>query len=294
MSIARIICLHISTGHEVVPGLQRTQSDNNMVDLCEEGDGMSQSREILFARTLEEVRAKAREQGNCVSEEQVRQAFAEQQLGEEQMQMVFDYLVKHKVGIGQPVDLDEYLTDEERSYLQDYVNDIAALPVYGSGEIEAFTLSAMAGEEEAQQKLIQNYLRDVIDIAKLYAGQGVFLEDLIGEGNLALAMGVSMLGSLEKPSEAPGMLVRLMMDAMEDYIQENAASEKTDRKIADKVNLVADKAGELAEELHRKVTPEELARETGLSLKVILDACRMSGYKIEDIQLRTCDESDNL
>ena len=244
---------------------------------------MSQKKEILFAQTLEQVRRLAKEQGNCVSEEQVREAFAEQELNENQMQMVFDYLVKHKVGIGQPIDPDEFLTEEERDYLQDYLNEIAALPSYSTGELEAFTISAMAGEAEAQQKLVQGYLKDVVDIAKLYTGQGVFLEDLIGEGNVALAMGVGMLGSLEKSSEAQGMLAKLMMDAMEDYIQENAASAKTDRKVADKVNLVADKARELAEELHRKVTPEELARETGLSLKAIQDACRMSGFKIEDI-----------
>lgn len=244
---------------------------------------MSQKKEILFAQTLEQVRRLAKEQGNCVSEEQVREAFAEQELNENQMQMVFDYLVKHKVGIGQPIDPDEFLTEEERDYLQDYLNEIAALPSYSTGELEAFTISAMAGEAEAQQKLVQGYLKDVVDIAKLYTGQGVFLEDLIGEGNVALAMGVGMLGSLEKPSEAQGMLAKLMMDAMEDYIQENAASAKTDRKVADKVNLVADKARELAEELHRKVTPEELARETGLSLKAIQDAYRMSGFKIEDI-----------
>lgn len=237
---------------------------------------MSQKKEILFAQTLEQVRRLAKEQGNCVSEEQVREAFAEQELNENQMQMVFDYLVKHKVGIGQPIDPDEFLTEEERDYLQDYLNEIAALPSYSTGELEAFTISAMAGEAEAQQKLVQGYLKDVVDIAKLYTGQGVFLEDLIGEGNVALAMGAGMLGSLEKPSEAQGMLAKLMMDAMEDYIQENAASAKTDRK-------VADKARELAEELHRKVTPEELARETGLSLKAIQDACRMSGFKIEDI-----------
>lgn len=244
---------------------------------------MSQKKEILFAQTLEQVRRLAKEQGNCVSGEQVREAFAEQELNENQMQMVFDYLVKHKVGIGQPIDPDEFLTEEERDYLQDYLNEIAALPSYSTGELEAFTISAMAGESEAQQKLVQGYLKDVVDIAKLYTGQGVFLEDLIGEGNVALAMGAGMLGSLEKPSEAQGMLAKLMMDAMEDYIQENAASAKTDRKVADKVNLVADKARELAEELHRKVTPEELARETGLSLKAIQDACRMSGFKIEDI-----------
>ena len=251
---------------------------------------MSQSREILFAQTLEAVRLAAKEQGGCVSEDQVREAFAAQDLSEEQLQMVFDYLVKHKVGIGKPVDPDEYLTDREKNYLQDYLDGMAVLPVYSQGEMEAFTLSAMAGEQEAQQKLMQCYLRDAADIARLYAGQGVLLEDLIGEGNLALAAGVSMLGSLEKPSEAPGMLAKMMMDAMEDYIRENTANEKTDRKIADKVNLVADKARELEEELHRKVTPGELARESELSLKTIMDACRMSGYKIEDIQ----NESDSL
>ena len=70
----------------------------------------------------------------------------------------------------------------------------------------------------------------------------------------------------------------------EEYIQENSSNEKIDKKVADKVNLVADKARELAEELHRKVTPEELALESGISLKTIQDAWRMSGYKIEDLE----------
>ncbi len=248
---------------------------------------MGQKNEVLFAQTLERIRKTAKEQGGCVSEEQVREAFAGQGLTEEQLQLVFDYLVKHKVGIGAPVDPDEYLTQEERNYLQDYLDELAGLPTYSSGQVEAFALSAMAGEAEAAQKLIHHYLRDVVDIAKLYTGQGVFLEDLIGEGNMALTMGVSLLGSLEAPSEVQGMLVRLVMDAMEDCIQENASSEKLDKSVADKVNLVADKARELALELHRKVTPGELAQETGLSLRSILNACRISGFQIEDIEYET-------
>ncbi len=244
---------------------------------------MSQKKEVLFAQTLEAVRAKAKEQAGCVSEEQVREAFAGQGLDESQLQMVFDYLIKHKVGIGKPVDPDDYLTEEERDYLQDYMDEISALPIYSQGEIQAFTIAAMAGEAEGQQKLMQSCLKDVTDIARLYAGQGVLLEDLIGEGNLALARGVSMLGTLEKPSEAQGMLAGMIMEAMEECIRENAANERTDQKIAKKVNLVADKARELAEELNRKVTPEELTRESGLSLKSVMDAWRMSGYKIEDM-----------
>lgn len=243
------------------------------------------NKEVLFAKTLEQVRSLAKEQGNCVSEEQVQEAFAPLGLDNEQLQMVFDYLVKHKVGIGQPVNMDDYLTDEEKDYLQEYLDEIAALPVYTDGQKEAFTIQAMAGDADAQNKLVEIYLPDVVEISKLYAGQGVFLEDLIGEGNVALAVGVTMLGSLEAPSEAQGMLGKLIMDAMEEYIQENLQNEKEDQKVADKVNLVMEKAKELSEDLHRNVTVEELAAETKLSEKSIRDAVRMSGFKIEYIDM---------
>lgn len=242
------------------------------------------NREVLFAKTLEDVRKLAKEQGNCVSEEQVKEAFAALDLDNDQLQMVFDYLVKHKVGIGQPVDPDEYLTDEERNYLQDYLDEIEQLPPYTQGEKEACIISAMAGEMDAQNRLVEMYLPAVIDVAKIYAGQGVLLEDLIGEGNLALAFGTGMLGSLESPAEADGLLGKMIMDAMEDYIQEHAANEKADQKIADKVNKVTEKAKVLSEELHRKVTVEELAEETGMSVKYIEEAVRMSGFQIEYIE----------
>ena len=85
------------------------------------------NKEVLFAKTLEQVRKTAKEQGNCISEEQVREAFAELDLSNEQLQMVFDYLLKHKIGIGQPMDPDKFLTDEEKDYLQEYLDEVAEL-----------------------------------------------------------------------------------------------------------------------------------------------------------------------
>ncbi len=250
----------------------------------------TRGKELWFARTLEQVKQQARVQGSCISEEQVREAFQELELGEEQLGMVFDYLRKQKIGIGEPVDAEEELTEEERDYLRAYMEELEGLPAYSQGQVEGYTIAAMAGEADAQAKLVEIYLKDVADIAKLYTGQGVLLEDLVGEGNLALTFGTGMLGSLEKPEEAQGMLVRMVMNAMEEYIQENASNQKTDRKVARQVNRVADQARELARELHRKVTPGELAQETGLSMESIRDAMRMSGYKIEDID----DAEENL
>ena len=62
-----------------------------------------------------------------------------------------------------------------------------------------------------------------------------------------------------------------------------AEEARKDRKIADKVNKVADAANALYEELRRKVTVEELMAESSFSRKTIEDAVRMSGDKIEAV-----------
>ncbi len=243
----------------------------------------TENKEILFAKTLEQVRKKAKEQGNCIAKEQVEEMFAPLALGEEQMNMVYDYLHQRKIGVGEPVDLDAYLEPEERDYLDAYLEALQELPEVSGGEREAITLSAMAGDGDARNRLIQLYLPEVAEIAKLYAGQGVYLEDLIGEGNVAVTAGVTMLGALEHASEAQGMLGKMIMDAMEDYIAQNAEEVKKDQKILDKVNKVAKAADELYEELHRKVTVEEVMQESGLSRRAIEDAIRMSGDKIDSL-----------
>lgn len=242
------------------------------------------NQEELFAQTLEQVRDQAAGQGGWISDADVQEAFAPLGLSEEQLQMVYDYLIKRKIGINAPVDPDDYLTQEEKNYLQNYLDELEALPEVKEGEKEAVTLSAMAGDMDAQSMLVTMYLPDVAQVARLYSGQGVPLEDLIGEGNLALTMGVSMLGALEHASQAQGMLGKMMMDAMEDLIQEQQNISRADRKMAERINKVSDAAKSLSEELNRKVTVKELADETGLTEKSIRDAMRLSGHKIEYLE----------
>ena len=240
-------------------------------------------QEIEFARTLEEVRKKARAQQNFITKTEVEEAFSALSLSEQQMEMVFAYLRQNKIGVDEPADVDAYLEEEERNYLDTYLDALQAIPKVTDGEREAITLSAMAGDADAVRRLTELLLPEVPQIAKLYTGQGVGLEDLIGEGNVALSLGVTMLGALEHADEAQGMLIRMMMDAMEECIETSAAEEKSDQKIADKVNRVADAANALREELRRSVTVEELMEESGLSRKAIEDAVRISGGKIESI-----------
>ncbi len=237
----------------------------------------------LFTAKIEELVAAGREQGGMVSKEQVEEAALELNLPVSGLNAVYDYLKSKKIGIGEAIDIEEALSKEDRDYLKLYLNELEELTEYSEGEKEAHYISAMAGHLESQTKVIEIMLPQVVDIARLYADQGVPIEDLIGEGNVALSAGVTMLGALESWKEVPGALASMVMNAMEQLISEESDIHKSDEKIVSKVNKVADAARELAESYGRKVTVDELMEETKLSRKTIEDAIRFSGEKIEDI-----------
>lgn len=246
-------------------------------------------REILFAKTLEQVKKQGRMQGNRISKDEVREAFAELSLKEEQLLLVYDYLEKHHIGIddkevSKEAFLEAELTAEETDYLQEYLETLKELPELSSGEREALYLSAMAGERPAQKRLMEVFLSKVPEMARIYAGQGVLLEDLIGQGNVALSEGVAMLGVAENAQDAEGMLAWCIMDAMEKLITEGVESRNADKELEEKINHIADKARELAQDMRRKVSIQELAEETGISEGEIWDAYRLSGYVIEDLE----------
>ncbi len=241
-------------------------------------------REIVFGQALQAVRQKAGAQGNVITGEEVKQAFAPLSLDASQFTMIYDYLKKHGIGVDEPVDTDDWLNDADRNYLQQYLQELDLLQGAAAVEKEEAALLAMAGDAAAKQRLVTMYLPQVADIAKLYAGLGADMEDLIGEGNVALAMGVEMLGALEHVSEVQGMLGRMIMDAMEGHIAENTRSADIGRQAADRVNKVADAARELSGLLLRKVTAEELSAQSGLPLEEVQEAVRLAAGKIEEIE----------
>ena len=245
--------------------------------------GNIDNKEKEFAETLKYVTRLARENKNVIAKEQVDDAFTELDLDDKQLQMVYDYLKQHNIGVDEAIDTSDNLTTEESNYLQDYLESLEGLNKLSDGEREAVSMAAIAGDKYAQDKLIENYLPMVVDVARMYAEQGVFLEDLIGEGNVALTKGVTMLDAVGEPSEVESFLYKLMLDAMEKIIEENLAEDTGMQKVLSLVNEVNDKAKELSEDLRRKVTVEELMEETGWDEEKIRNAIQFSGDKIEDI-----------
>ena len=101
-------------------------------------------QEIEFAKTLEEVKKKARAQQNFITKSEVEEAFSALSLSAQQLEMIYDYLRQNKIGVDEPADADDYLGEEEKNYLDDYLEVLQAIPKATDGEREAITLNSLS------------------------------------------------------------------------------------------------------------------------------------------------------
>ncbi len=238
-----------------------------------------------FIRRINELTEIAFEQENVIFEEQLFSIFPEVKEDEAKYKVIKEFLAEKKIGLNDKLPIEELLSKEEISYLNFYLEELSEQEPLSLGVREAMMLSAMAGDESAQLSIMNDTLKNVVEIAKLYVGQGVLLEDLIGEGNLVLVSAVTLLGSCENAKEAEGMLSSMIMDAMQDLIASNMDETGEEDKLLAKVNKVAKEARELAENLGRKVTIEELMNESGLSRAAIEKALKLTANAIDDIEI---------
>ena len=241
-------------------------------------------KQVLFLKRLRDTADTAAKNGNMITEEELEEAFADLDLNESQMTQVRDFLKTKGVVIGEALPIEEVISEEEMNHLRDYEEMLDSIEIPSDSVLDALKLSAMAGERDAQKSLAEYSLKKVVDIARLYAGQGVYMEDLIGAGNEVLLIAVTQLAPLDKPDEVDGYLGRRIMDAMEDVIAANLDEKAAEKVVEERVNLVADRAREMAEELGRKVSVAELAAEYDMDPEDIREAVRLSGNAIGDIQ----------
>lgn len=242
-------------------------------------------KEKVFALALQELVKIARTQGNVLSEEQVKEPFEDMHLDKTQFELIQEYLKQNKIGIDKAVNPEDYLTEEDVHYLDIYLEELRTLEQWTEEKKKEVTGLAMKGNVQAQAQLIEAYLTEIVEISKLYAGQGVLLEDLIGEGNVAITLGVKLLECVEDIKEAEGVLVKTIMDAMEKYINENLESGEADKKILEKINKIAELSKELAENMGRKVTVDELIRESDYTEDEIMEAIEITAHNMEYIEV---------
>ncbi|MFT3983742.1 MAG: sigma-70 domain-containing protein [Lachnospiraceae bacterium] len=248
--------------------------------------------EQAFRKLMIQARVFSKKQENYISREKVNELFAEMQLTQEQLLLVCKYLTEGNVTVFEDEAayeahvrevLREKNTDaSERSPepLNRYLEDLDKLEEISKEERLLRVGEVLLKKETAQKVIPPLYLREVVDVARLYEGQGVEAEDLIGEGNISLLIGSKMLECCESAQEAEDFLLKMIMDGMESLIMEKSSDEELDLRILEKVNELNEKAKELAETLEREVTLEELAAELDTDIEELNETMRLSGNAI--------------
>ena len=150
------------------------------------------------------------------------------------------------------------------------------VPVEARGELFE---KAAQDDDAAKQKLMEIYLKDVVEVAKEMYSPDVFLGDLIQEGNLGLVFGVEMLTKAESAHETIMEQIRQNMQLL---LEEQKELQGRDKKMIEKVQMLDEAITTLTEELGRKITIDELAIHLGMEIEEIEDILKLTGDEPEE------------
>lgn len=235
---------------------------------------------LSFLDRLNELVKYAKNQGGQLSIPEVQEYFKDMDLSKEQMDLMFEYLMSQKVAVVGYVKLDSEVkeeisfTEEENAYLQEYMEDLKAFKDISLEDRKPYYEKAIRGDEFAKQKLMEMYLKDVVEIAKEMYEVEVFLGDLIQEGNLGLVLGVEMISEAATAHE---VIVGQIKQAMSLLLEEQKELSGRDKKMVEKVQMLDEAITSLTEELGRKISIDELAIHLGMEIEEIEDILKLTG-----------------
>ena len=243
------------------------------------------SNKLNFLDKLNALVAKAQAQGSQISIPEVQEYFKDMELSKEQMDLMFEYLMSQKIAVVGYVKLDSAekeeieFTEEEKAYLQEYMVDLKAFPEVSVEARKELSRKAILGDEFAKQKLMEAYLKEIVEVAKEMYSQDVFLGDLIQEGNLGLVFGVEMLTDAETAHETIMTQVRQSMQLL---LEEQKELHGRDKKMIEKVQMLDEAIKSLTEEMGRKISIDELAIHLGMEIEEIEDILKLTGDEPEE------------
>ena len=218
-----------------------------------------------FQKKLVEMLSLCKEHGDEIEREEVEIFFKEEHLTEEQMNLVYDYLLSQKVlvkGYTKVVDDEEAGDDSEKfsceeiEFLKQYEEDMQMMP-----------------ENDPMRTLLPK----VVKIAKELSRPEIFLGDLIQEGSFGLVLGMHQ-GADEET------LLQMARESMQEMVEAQTEVKIQDQKMADKVNDLDEKIKELTKEMGRKITVDELAEFLEISEDEIEAIIRLAGEDLEETE----------
>lgn len=213
----------------------------------------------------------------------------------QQIDEFFEYLTEQGIEIVNEDPDDEVFEsleeDVDDSYLDDdlsvppgvkindpvrmYLKEIGRVPLLSAEEEIELAKRIEQGDEEAKRRLAEANLRLVVSIAKRYVGRGMLFLDLIQEGNMGLLKAVEKF-DYRKGYKFSTYATWWIRQAITRAIADQARTIRIPVHMVETINKLIRVSRQLLQELGREPTPEEIAKEMGLSPEKVREIMKIA------------------
>lgn len=169
-----------------------------------------------------------------------------------------------------------------------YIRDISRFKPLTADQEKELGRRIQQGDQEALNRLVEANLRFVVSYAKRYRGLGLSFLDLVHEGNLGLIEGAKRFDP-ERNVKFISYAVWWVRQAIFHALSEGSRAFRVPQKLSGQVSKVGNARDQLAAELERAPTTQEVAQKTELSESEVEAILRVSG---EDLSLSTALSED--
>lgn len=160
-----------------------------------------------------------------------------------------------------------------------YLEELKQIPALEAEEEEALLEKLRAGDARARKRLTEGYLGTALAEIQPFVGS-MEAGELIGVANLALTAALCDEKILES-TVLRDTIKQKVHTALEEAVRENRQSDTGEQTLADRMNALTELSSELAAELGREASPEELASRLDIPLDEVQRLLAMSMQALE-------------
>lgn len=160
-----------------------------------------------------------------------------------------------------------------------YLEELKQIPALEAEEEAALLEKLRAGDARARKRLTEGYLGTALAEIQPFVGS-MEAGELIGVANLALTAALCDEKILES-TVLRDTIKQKVHTALEEAVRENRQSDTGEQTLADRMNALTELSSELAAELGREASPEELASRLDIPLDEVQRLLAMSMQALE-------------
>ena len=160
-----------------------------------------------------------------------------------------------------------------------YLEELKQIPALEAEEEAALLEKLRAGDARARKRLTEGYLGTALAEIQPFVGS-MEAGELIGVANLALTAALCDEKILES-TVLRDTIKQKVHTALEEAVRENRQSDTAEQTLADRMNALTELSSELAAELGREASPEELASRLDIPLDEVQRLLAMSMQALE-------------